>query len=88
MGRKRKERFDSGGMYLNKNDSKAASKIDRVNAKAEKTELKIRLADAKSKKRKWLAILLGLGIAIYFIVSSGSGLSVLNTLKGFLPTGD
>jgi hypothetical protein len=88
MGRQRKERFDSGGMYFNKNDSKAASKIDRATAKAEKTELKIRLAEAKSKKRKWLAILLGLGIAIYFIVSSGSGLSVLNSIKSFLPTGD
>jgi hypothetical protein len=81
MGRKRKERFDSGGYYVDRKENKA-------NAKAEKTELKIRLAEAKSKKRKWLAILLGLGIAIYFIVSSGSGLSVLNTLKGFLPTGD
>tara|TARA_R110000823_G_scaffold263729_1_gene384062 strand:+ start:70 stop:333 length:264 start_codon:yes stop_codon:yes gene_type:complete len=87
MGRKRKERFDSGGMYFNKNDSKAASKIDRATAKAEKTELKIRLADAKSRKRKWLAAILVLGIAIYFIVS-GSGLSVLNTIKGFLPTGE
>ena len=66
MGRKRKERFDAGGMYLNKNDSKAASKIDRATAKAEKTELKIRLAEAKSKKRKWLAVLLVLGIIIYF----------------------
>lgn len=78
MGRKRTER---GGYYADRKENKA-------NAKAEKTELKIRLADAKSRKRKWLAILLGLGIAIYFIVSSGSGLSVLNTLKGFLPTGE
>lgn len=78
MGRKRTER---GGYYADRKENKA-------NAKAEKTELKIRLADAKSRKRKWLAILLGLGIAIYFIVSSGSGLSVLNTIKGFLPTGD
>ena len=80
MGRKRKERFDSGGYYADRKENKA-------NAKEAKTELKIRLADAKSRKRKWLALLLGLGIAIYFIVS-GSGLSVLNTIKGFLPTGD
>lgn len=78
MGRKR---FDRGGYYADRKENKA-------NAKQEKTELKIRLAEAKSKKRKWLAILLGLGIAIYFIVSSGSEMSVLNTIKGFLPTGD
>jgi len=78
MGRKK---FDRGGYYADRKENKA-------NAKAEKTELKIRLAQAKATKRKWLAILLGLGIAIYFIVSSGSGMSVLNTLKGFLPTGD
>ena len=82
MGRKKKqERFDTGGMYLNRNDSKAAGKVDKITAKTN-------LALAKSSKRKWLAVLLGLGITIYFIVSSGSGLSVLNTLKGFLPTGD
>ena len=81
MGRKRKERFDSGGYYADRKENKA-------NAKLEKTEMKIRLAQAKATKRKWLAILLGLGIAIYFIVSSGSGLSVLNTLKGFIPSGE
>ena len=81
MGRKRKERFDDGGYYSDRKENKA-------NAKAEKTELKIRLAQAKATKRKWLAILLGLGIAIYFIVSSGSGLSVLKSIKDFLPTGD
>ena len=78
MGRKRTDR---GGYYADRKENKA-------NAKLEKTEMKIRLAQAKATKRKWLAILLGLGIAIYFIVSSGSGLSVLNTIKGFLPTGD
>ena len=80
MGRKRKERFDSGGYYADRKENKA-------NAKEAKTELKIRLADAKSRKRKWLAAILVLGIAIYFIVS-GSGLSVLNSIKSFLPTGD
>jgi len=85
MGRKRKERFDEDGMYGKPN---ADRKEIKTAAKTEKTELKIRLAQAKATKRKWLAILLGLGIAIYFIVSSGSGLSVLNTLKGFLPSGD
>ncbi len=78
MGRKK---FDRGGYYADRKENKA-------NAKLERGEMKIRLAQAKATKRKWLAILLGLGIAIYFIVSSGSGLSVLNTIKGFLPTGD
>jgi len=78
MGRKK---FDRGGYYADR-------KENRANAKEAKTELKIRLADAKSRKRKWLAAILVLGIIIYVIVSSGSGMSVLNTLKGFLPTGD
>jgi len=80
MGRKRKERFDDGGYYADRKENKA-------NAKEAKTELKIRLADAKSRKRKWLAAILVLGIIIYFILS-GSGLSVLNTVKDFLPLGD
>ena len=80
MGRKRKERFDSGGYYADRKENKA-------NAKEAKTELKIRLADAKSRKRKWLAAILVLGIIIYFILS-GSGLSVLNTVKDFLPLGE
>jgi len=78
MGRKR---FDRGGYYADRKENKA-------NAKEAKTELKIRLADAKSRKRKWLAAILVLGIIIYVIVSSGSGLSVLNSIKSFLPTGD
>jgi len=78
MGRKK---FDRGGYYADRKENKA-------NAKAEKTEMKIRLAQAKATKRKWLAAILVLGIIIYVIVSSGSGMSVLNTIKGFLPTGD
>ena len=81
MGRKRKERFDNGGYYADRKENKA-------NAKEAKTELKIRLADSKSRKRKWLCLLLALGIAIYFIVSSGSGMSVLKSIKDFLPLGD
>lgn len=81
MGRKKRNGYGSQGYYADRKENKE-------NAKAEKTELKIRLADAKSRKRKYLCLLLALGIAIYFIVSSGSGLSVLNTLKQFLPTGD
>ena len=80
MGRKRKERFDNGGYYADRKENKA-------NAKEAKTELKIRLAQAKATKRKWLCLLLALGIAIYFILS-GSGLSVLNTVKDFLPLGE
>lgn len=78
MGRKRTDR---GGYYADRKENKA-------NAKLEKTEMKIRLAQAKATKRKWLAAILVLAIIIYFIVSSGSGMSVLNTIKGFLPTGD
>lgn len=77
MGRKR---FDRGGYYADRKENKAA-------VKADKTEMKIRLAQAKATKRKWLAAILVLGIIIYFILS-GSGLSVLNTVKDFLPLGE
>ena len=52
---------------------------------------KIKAATAKAyavaTKRKWLVFMMALGIAIYFIVSSGSGSSILNVLKGFMGGG-
>ena len=58
--------------------TKKAGKVDRILAKAE-------LAKAKASKRKWLVFLLGFGIAIYFIMTSGGGLGIMEKVKGFVP---
>tara|TARA_R110002126_G_scaffold5084_7_gene26688 strand:+ start:3323 stop:3574 length:252 start_codon:yes stop_codon:yes gene_type:complete len=58
--------------------TKKAGKVDRILAKAE-------LAKAKAEKRKWLVFLLGFGIAIYFIMTSGGGLGIIEKVKGFVP---
>tara|TARA_Y100000296_G_C4989392_1_gene164594 strand:- start:69 stop:335 length:267 start_codon:yes stop_codon:yes gene_type:complete len=41
---------------------------------------------AVATKRKWLVFMMALGIAIYFIITSGGGFSfvgILDTVKGF-----
>jgi len=58
--------------------TKKAGKVDLILAKAQ-------LALAKAEKRKWLVFLLGFGIAIYFIMSSGGGLGIMEKVKGFIP---
>ena len=58
--------------------TKKAGKVDLILAKAQ-------LATAKASKRKWLVFLLGFGIAIYFIMSSGGGLGIMEKVKGFIP---
>ena len=58
--------------------TKKAGKVDLILAKAQ-------LALAKAQKRKWLVFLLGFGIAIYFIMSSGGGLGIMEKVKGFIP---
>jgi len=58
--------------------TKKAGKVDLILAKAQ-------LSLAKAQKRKWLVFLLGFGIAIYFIMSSGGGLGIMEKVKGFIP---
>ena len=58
--------------------TKKAGKVDLILAKAQ-------LALAKAEKRKWLVFLLGFGIAIYFIMTSGGGLGIMEKVKGFIP---
>ena len=58
--------------------TKKSGKVDLILAKAE-------LATAKAQKRKWLVFLLGFGIAIYFIMSSGGGLGIIEKVKSFVP---
>jgi hypothetical protein len=58
--------------------TKKSGKVDLILAKAE-------LATAKAQKRKWLVFILGFGIAIYFIMSSGGGLGIIEKVKSFVP---
>jgi len=64
---------------------KAEGKVDKIDAKA-------RLALAKAQKRKWLVLLIAVGIGAYLILKGGmpsidfSGL--LEKAKGLLPGGD
>ena len=53
-------------------------RIDKINALKEKFY-------AVAAKRKWLVFMMGLGIIIYFIVTSGGGFSfggILDKVKG------
>tara|TARA_Y100000310_G_C20702709_1_gene831491 strand:+ start:4688 stop:4903 length:216 start_codon:yes stop_codon:yes gene_type:complete len=49
-----------------KNDHKTDRKVDKLNAKAN-------LSLAKAQKRKWLVILIGIGIAAYYALKGGGG---------------
>jgi len=62
-----------------KTEGRRSYKLDKIKALTAK-------AYAVATKRKWLVYLLGLGIALYFIFSSGgfSGLGgILEKVKGF-----
>ena len=96
MSKRKDRRMDKYGFYSGPDEStearfhgyatpkreakatKKAGKVDRILAKAE-------LAKAKAEKRKWLVFLLGFGIAIYFIMTSGGGLGIMEKVKGFVP---
>ena len=85
MGDKRKrriaERYRDDGQYADdvsaptKKQIKTESKTSRLAARAD-------LARAKSEKRKWLFYLLALGLAGYFLVSTGSLTKGINLAKG------
>ena len=62
-------------------------KEDRRNYKLEKIRELTKKFYAVATKRKWLVIMMGLGITIYFIMTSGGGFSfmgILDKLKGLV----
>ena len=59
----------------NKKKSRREYRIERIKAITAK-------ALAVAKKRKWLVFLIGIGIAAYFVISSGGFSGVFNTVKG------
>ena len=73
-----------------KKDEKTADKEEKVDSRRdyrlEKIQLLTEKASAVAKKRKWLVFLLGLGLVIYFVVSSGGagGMGgIIEKVKGF-----
>jgi len=58
-----------------KRRAKEQFKLDKIKAVTAK-------ALAVAKKRKWLVLLIGAGIAVYMLVSSGSLGGIFNVIKG------
>jgi|TARA_Y100000361_G_scaffold60064_1_gene52697 hypothetical protein len=86
--KKRKEKSDDASSEPVKEDKakvKEDKKQDRRGFRLDKIQALTSKATEVAKKRKWLAIILGLGIVIYFLVSGG-GLSsmspILENIKG------
>lgn len=84
MGRKKRIRNAEGKLVMvpvdSKKESKREGKVDIILAKAE-------LSKAKAEKRKWLVLLIAIGLGAYYL-TSGAGSSALNIIKGFLPGGE
>lgn len=78
-------------------DTRKDKKEDKKDAREEKTESKrdykldkIKAVTAKSlavaKKRKWLVLMIGLGLVAYLVISKGGfggGGGILEIIKGF-----
>ena len=66
-----------------KREERLRKRHERWNYRVEKIKALTEKALAVAKKRKWLVFLIGAGIAVYFLVSSGSMGGVFNIIKGF-----
>ena len=70
-----------------KRDDKQEHKLDKKNAKANLILAKAQKALAAAQKRKWLVILIVVGIGAYYAISSG-GFNfggILEKIKGWMP---
>ena len=78
-------------MAKHRDNGKQDKREGKDEAKQQKWILKTDLANAKSRKRKWLFMILAAGIILYLLISSG-GLSgvgdLFEKLKGLMPGGD
>ena len=76
--RRRKGREEKTGTRDDRLEKKRAFTIERINALTKKFY-------AVAAKRKWLVFMMALGIAIYFIITSGGGfnfLGIFQKIKG------
>jgi hypothetical protein len=65
-----------------KREERARKRKERWNHRIERIKALTAKALAVAKKRKWLVFLIGIGIAAYFVISSGGFSGVFNTVKG------
>ena len=82
----KKSKEDKEAEKQEKVDSKKEKTSDRRSYRIEKIQALKEKALAVAAKRKWLVLLLGLGLVIYFVVSSGGmgGVGpILEKVKGF-----
>jgi len=63
---------------------KTSAKIDKAGAKEVKILAKAELAKQKAAKRKWLVILIGIGIAAFYALKGGAGSGLINIIKSKL----
>jgi len=70
MPRNRNRRRDEP-VEVDRRTDKVDGKVTKTEAKADLVRAKASKSLAVAQKRKWLVILLGIGVAIYFMVTSG-----------------
>jgi len=68
----------------NKRDDKQEHKLDRSASKVEILNAKARKKEAAAKARKWLVILIGIGIAAFYALKGGAGSGLINIIKSKL----
>jgi hypothetical protein len=67
--------------WFGKSESKEEKVSSRRSYRLEKIKALTAKAYAVAAKRKWLVLMMALGIAIYFIITSGGGLSFLGIFE-------
>lgn len=67
-----------------KRDDRQEDKVDRKSSKADLIRAKASKALAVAAKRKWLVILIGIGIAAFYALKSGAGSGLIDIIKSKL----
>ena len=86
MGRRRRNTPvpSDNGKHEEKREEKRDHKLDKSSAKVDLINAKAGKAMAVAQKRKWLVILIGIGIAAYYALKSGAGSGLLDIIKSNL----
>ena len=79
------KRKDTGGdTKADKRDNKVSAKVTKTSAKADLIDAKARKSMAVAQKRKWLVILIGIGLAAFYALKSGTGGGLIDIIKSKL----
>ena len=84
MIRRTRRKDVSSDSKADKRDNKVDAKVTKTSAKADLIDAKARKAMAVAQKRKWLVILIGIGIAAFYALKSGAGSGLINIIKSKL----